>query len=745
MRKKPIKKSILTIILFYLFLFSLGAAKETGEITVDWIYNEECKKITDLPHFLWLSDNSLLLYDTRKPEEERIFEKFNPKNGQSIPLVDTKKALANLKSLTGSNDAPKNLTWPLSFDREGEKAVYIFNGDIYLLSLKQSNFQRLTKTKDEERAVTFSPDGKKLAFVRSNDLYVYELEKRAEKRITRDGSETIINGAPSYVYWEDILGRQDIAYSWSEDSQAIAFLQSDESNLSLIPYIDYRPLIPKVIMKRYAKAGHENPKVRIGIVEVSQPEIRWVDLSNASFGYIARVKWLPDSSRLSVQTLNRRQDELNLYLADRWTGKTTHVLKETDEAWVNVNDCLTFLKDGQHFIWASERSGYAHLYLYTLEGKLVNQVTKGNWAIREAGYHEPGPGRAVVAVDEKEGWVYFTSIKKSSLEHHLYRIKLDGTGLERLTQGDGLHRIDFSPNAKYYIDRYSNRQIPPLLSLHKSDGSLLKILAEPRRDLLAKFDIQYPEFFTIPTSDGFPMPAELLKPKDFNPNKKYPLILHVYQGPSQPIVTNAWQSSIYFDQILLKKGYLVARVDNRTSTAISKKLENLLWTKFRQMESTGELIDLIDAVHWLKSKPYVDPDRVGIWGWSGGGSITLLAMTRSQEFKAGIAIAARTDWRLYNTTWTEFVMKRPVDNPKGYEESNLNKNAKDLHGRLLIVHGTFDNNVHIQNVWIFIDELIKAGKIFEMMFYPRRGHGISDRPARIHLFKTMLDFWCRNL
>jgi dipeptidyl-peptidase-4 len=321
-----------------------------------------------------------------------------------------------------------------------------------------------------------------------------------------------------------------------------------------------------------------------------------------------------------------------------------------------------------------------------MDGNLVNQVTKGDWAIRQAGYHSPGPGRAIVGIDENEGWIYFTSIKKSSIDHHLFRIKFDGTGMKRLTQKDGLNRITFSPNAKYFFNQYSDKRTPPSLSLYKNNGEPVLVVAEPRQEILSKFDMLYPEFFTIPTSDGFPMPAELLKPKDFDPGKKYPLIFHVYQGPSQPEVANAWSRDIYYDQILSNQGYLVARVDNRSATGISKKLENLLWTEHRQMESIGELLDLLDAVKWFKAQPYVDPERVGLWGWSGGGSITILAMTRSKEFKAGIAGAARTDWRLYNTTWTEPVMKRPQDNPKGYEESNLNRYAKDLHGRLLIIH-----------------------------------------------------------
>ena len=744
MRNHWTKIFTLTICFFSLFIYSSAIAKEKEDLTVEWIHSEECRQVTDLPRFVWLRDSTALIYDTGKPKEERTFERLNPRNGKLVPLVDQTKAMMSLKGLLGEKEAPKLLSWPLFFDRTGQRAVYLIKGDIYLLDLPRSQFSRITETEEEEKSVTFSPDGRILAFVRKNDLYIYEIENKTEKRLTIGGSETILNGLPSWGHGS-VFKVRGTGYSWSYDSKAISYLQSDMSPLSIMHYIDFKPIVWRVIKQRYAKAGEDNPIVRVGIVEISDAKTRWVDLSDASFEYIAKVKWLPGSRRLSVQTLNRFRDELNLYFVDRSTGKASHTLRETDEGWVNIHDNLNFLKNGKYFIWTSERSGYAHIYRFTMKGKQVNQVTKGDWAVRAAGRRSPGPGRAVVGIDEEKGWIYFTSIKESSIEHNLYRIKFDGTRMERLTKKDGLNRITFSPDTRYYFNLYSNKKTPPSFSLYKNNGKLVQVLAEPRHQILAKFDMQYPEFFTIPTSDGFPMPAELLKPKDFDPNKKYPLLLHVYQGPSQPMVANAWKSSIYFDQILLSRGYLVARVDNRSATGISKKIENLLWTVHRQMESTGELLDLLDAVRWLKSKPYIDPERVGIWGWSGGGSITLLAMTRSKEFKAGIAGAARTDWRYYNTTWTEPVMKRPQDNPKGYEESNLNKTAKNLHGRLLIVHGTYDDNVHMQNIWHFIDELIKAGKMVDMMFYPMRKHGFRDRPARIHRDKTYLDYWSRNL
>ncbi len=376
-----------------------------------------------------------------------------------------------------------------------------------------------------------------------------------------------------------------------------------------------------------------------------------------------------------------------------------------------------------------------------MDGKLVNQVTKGEWAIASSGGGVYWVRQAIAAIDEANNWIYFTSLKESSLERHLYRIRLDGTGLERLTTEAGTHGISFSHDAKYYMDRYSDISTPPSLTLHKNDGTRISTLAKSRVEIPKKLGIQHPEIFAIPAEDGFSLPAQIYKPRDFDPNKKYPLILNVYGGPSAPEVSNSWHSG-YFEQILLRQGYLVASVDNRSATGISKTLEN---TILKNTMGDGELGDLVAAVKWFKDQSYIDPERVGIWGWSGGGTFTLLAMTRSREFKAGIAVAAVTAWRYYDSIWAEALMKLPDENPEGYEKNDLNRYAKDLHGRLLIVHGTYDDNVHIQNIWVFVDELINANKMFDLMIYPMRKHGIADRAARVHLYTKMLEFWEKNL
>lgn len=740
---RRISKSLISSALFIVFLLStvLCLAQEKKSITVEWLYSGESRKITSVPLYFWLEDGTALLWDTRIPKEERTFERLNPKNGKRKPALDREKAIASATSLFGEDRATKSVMWPDSFDPSGKRAVYLMQGDIFLLDLKKAELSRVTETEVEEKCVNFSPDGNALAFVRENDLYVYNIVNGEEKRLTTDGSETILNGTLSWVYWEEIFGRRDIGYWWSGDSKAIAFLQTDESPVSVMHYVDFEPAVPRVIKQRYPKAGGANPIVRVGIAETESGATTWVNLEQNEWEYIARVKWLPNSKQVSVQTLNRGQTELDIYFADRSTGKTSHILKETDEAWVNIHDDLYFLKNGKHFIWSSERDGYAHLYRYTMDGQLVNQITRGEWAIRASG-GVYWLRQAVAGIDEKKEWIYFTSLKESSIEKHLYRIKLDGSNMQKLSKTAGTHGIYFSPDAKYYFDRFSTISEPPALGLYKSNGKLVEMLALSNTMLAAEYDMQYPELFTVPARDGFPMPASLLKPKNFDPEKKYPIIFNVYGGPSAPTVSNSWSSSNYFNQILLENGFLVASVDNRSATAISKTLENDI---YKNMMGESELNDLVDAVQWFKSQPYIDPERVGIWGWSGGGSYTLLGMTKSKEFKAGIAVAAVTDWHFYDTKWAETVMKTPEANPEGYQKTSLLHSAKNLHGRLLLVHGTYDDNVHIQNAWSFTDELIKANKMFDMMIYPMRKHGISDRPARIHLFTRMVEFWQKNL
>ena len=716
------------------------AQQSKRELTLEWIYGPEGRAVASVPTTAWLDDGTLVMLDNRRPSSERTFEKLNPTTNERRSIVDSARALAALRrSAAGMN--VDVLPWPLAFDGPGTQALYIFNGDVYVLHLSNARFRRLTSTPAEETSASFSPNGRRVAYVRANNLYFFDLDTNREIQITRGGSETLLNGTLSWVYWEEVFGRRDIGYWWAPDSQAIAYLQSDEKEVDLTYFVDFAPFSPRVVQQRYARAGRANPRVRLGITELGQDSTTWIQMNDKPFEYIVRAKWLPDGRRLSVATMPRVQTELNLYFADRKTGKATRVLTETDPGWVNMNDDLYFFNDGQHFLWPSERDGYMHLYRYRMDGTLANQVTKGKWALASAGGGAFWVRQSIVGVDEKNGWIYFTALEQSSVERHLYRVRPNGTGFTRISKEPGTHRISMSPDARYFLDRYSDVRTLPSLRLHASDGPTLQVLAAARPQMLAPYDVQFPELFTIPARDDFPMPAEILKPKDFRSDRKYPTVMFIYGGTSAPQVTNAWQGDTLWNQLLLDAGYVVVKVDNRSATGISKDLENTVVKRLGEAETP----DLVDAARWLKKQSWVDPARVGVWGWSYGGYMTLNLMTRSQEFKAGISVAPVVDWRFYDSKWTEGPMRTPQENPKGYESSSLIPLAKQLHGRLLIVYGSYDDNVHPYNEMAFIDAMITAGKKFDMMAYPMRKHGISDEAATLHLYRLMLDFWKANL
>ncbi len=707
---------------------------------MQWALGAPGSNVARVPKALWLHDGTAILYNERLPKEQRTFERFDPATGKATSMLDVPKALASLKSFISSDNPETGLDWPEDFDVTGTKAAYIFGNDVYILDLPTATFTRATSTASEEKDLHFSPDGHLLAYVRDNDLYVYDLAGKKESRLTSDGSDHILNGTLTWVYWEEIFGRTDIGYWWSPDSKSIAYLQTDVTGVPVSTFVDFQPQEPRIIHQVYPKPGEKNPKVKVGIVGINSAATRWIEINDKPFEWLLRVDWLPDSQRVAVETLNRLQTELGLYFADTRSGAAKRILTETDPGFVNVHDDLYFLKDGQHFLWASERTGFMHIYRYKMDGTLVNAVTTGDWAIASSGSGVFWVHRAVTGIDEKNGWVYFTTLKDVSTERQLYRVNLDGTGIAKISAEHGTHRIAMSPDTHYYFDAFSDIKTLPALSLHSSDGKQIAVLAAPRPELLPAA-VHFPELLTIPAADGFPMPAQILKPSNFDPAKKYPVILHIYGGPSAPSVSNSWQRDMLYYNILADNGYVVAVLDNRAATAISKKLENTLV----ENPSVSETNDLVAGVKWLKQQPWADPNRFGVYGWSGGGTNTLNCMTRSEEFKAGISGAPVTDWHYYDSKWAEALVKLPQDHPELYDRTSLVKRADKLHGSLLILFGTYDDNVHPQNEQAFMNALIAAGIQYDSVIYPMRKHGFVDTPAKIHVGQAQLDFWKRAL
>jgi dipeptidyl-peptidase-4 len=735
------EKVFLPQIAVAIMLFASPAAAQDERLSLEWVFSEEGKTATSLPDHAWLDNGMLMLYDKRVPKAERTLESYDPANGRRRAIVDARKAVEAFTVQFEPEEPIEELGWPASFDPAGRWAVYEKSDDIVLLDLRSSEIVPVAVTDAEEKSARFSPDGRWLAFVRDNDLYAWNFGEQTEKRLTTGGSETLLNGTVSWVYWEELLGRVDQGYFWSPDSASIAYLQTDESGVGLMHYVDFEPNLPKLIRQRHPKPGEANPRVRAGVVSLDDAQTTWVDLGSYPYEYLARIKWLPDGRRLALQMLDRPQTTLDLFIADAATGEASHIMRETDAGWVNVHDDLYFLDNG-NFIWQSERDGYAHLYQFDADGELVNQITQGEWALRPSG-GAAGMDRAVSFISDDQQHIWFTSLEKATTERHLYRITIDGSAVPRLSGSGGVHRIWFRPDGAYYLDANSALDRPPALDLHRADGSKQATITAAATDIPERFDFQSWEMFTVDARDGYSMPAMMLKPRFFDEDKKYPALVYVYGGPSAPTVINAWGGNArgMYHQLLTDQEVVVFYVDNRSSAGKSKIDANSI---VRQLYGPVEINDLLDGIEWLKSQPYIDADRVGIWGWSGGGAMTLQAMTSSEEFAAGVAVAPVSDWHYYDTIYTERYMKRPQDNEDGYELTSHTKRAADIHGRLLLVHGTYDDNVHPQNSWSFADAMIEAGITLDMMIYPMRKHGISDDAAQLHVYKTMFEFWQRN-
>jgi len=699
----------------------------------------EFRQLIMTPSTRWLDDGRLVLFDLDRPLVDRHMEVLDPATLRRAPLLADSIALASLRRLLGDSDTPRSLGFPGELHRSGQKGLYVFSGDLFILDIQHSSFRRITETEEEEQSPHFSPDGRKVAFVRTNNLYVVDLDTGTEEALSSDGSEAILNGVLSWVYWEEIYGRRELGYQWAPDSRAIAFYRFDESQVSLQHFVSTRPWTPTVTTQRYPKVGQQLPEVSVMIAEIGRKQSTRVSYQSNGFPYVIRFCWSPDASLLALQTMNRQQTVLDLHFANRKTGKAVPVLRETSQTWINILDDFEFLKDGEHFLWPSERDGFLHLYRYRMDGTLVNRVAGGEWALRSGGGTPSYVQRALVAVDEQNGVAYCTALEKSPLERHLYRVGLDGSDFVPLTESRGTHGISFSPDCRWYLDRHSAIDMPASLRLYRSDGELVETLKEPRTDLLPELELVLPELLMIPARDGFPLPGMILKPREMKAGIRYPVIFDVYGGPSSPHVSDSWQYALSWWNVLADNGYVVMVMDPRSATGISKALEDLV---LHNIMGEVELNDLVDAVRWTKTQPFVDSARIGITGASGGGTYTILGMTRSTEFRAGIALSALTDVRFYDAFWGETVMRTEAENPEGFERVSLLRTAGDLHGRLLLVHGTADDNVHIQNVWALVDELIKANKLFELMLYPERKHGIPDRR---HLRAVLLDFWKRNL
>jgi dipeptidyl aminopeptidase/acylaminoacyl peptidase len=661
----------------------------------------------------WLDDGEHFL----QVKDGRVW-KVAAATGRATPFIDVellKKSLASVPALK-SEDLSRIAGGPAYRLNPQRTAVLFTHGDeLWHAKLDGSPAVRLTKTPGEKQLATFSPDGKFVAFVRAGNLYVVDVATQVERQLTTDGGGNILNGIADWVYGEEIFFRRPQAYWWSPDSHRIAFLRFDDSPVSTFTVVDQIPPKQKVEKIPYPKAGDPNPIVKLGVVSAAGGEPVFADQSaySSSESIVSRVGWLPDSSRVYCYWQNRAQSWLDFCTMPGEGGGLTRLFRETTKAWVDDMGEPIFLADGS-FLLASESNGWRHLYQFDKTGKRTKPITQGEWEVR-----------TVHNTNRKDGYIYFNGTRDSTNALNLYRCKTDGSGLERLTRGDGAHSVSVGPTGSYFIDSHSNASTPTQVRLCRIDGTPVRALDTNPVYVREEYRIAPRERIQIKTKDGFYLESALVKPLNFDSTKKYPVWLFTYAGPHMPSVRDGFDTRVQ-DQALANAGIVVLHVDPRSA---SGKGVASAWTAYKQL-GVQELKDLEEAVDWLTAHPWIDANRVGLSGHSYGGFMTAFALTHCKKFAAGIAGAPVTDWRNYDTIYTERYMSTPHDNPQGYDASSVVKAAKNLHGRLLLLHGEMDDNVHVQNTLQLIEELQKAEKDFEVMIYPRARHGLGRNAQR---------------
>ena len=713
------------------------SAQSKGLLSVDTIYHPERRvPFSGFPEddIAWL--DAATYVHARESGSGFDWVKVDAVSGRTSPLFDANRMEAALASLPGVTHAEAGLiarSDDLTFNSARSGALVTIADDLYFYDIASAKASRLTTTSGVEEEASFSPDGKFVAFVRRNNLYVVDIGSQRERELTSDGGREIFNGKLDWLYQEEIYGRDKFrGYWWSPDSTRIAFLQLDERPVPEYTVVDDIPYRPAIEVTDYPKAGDANPLVKLGISSITAGAPAWADISVSAANefLIVAVDWTPDSQRVVYQVQDREQTWLDLNLADADTGRSRRVLRETTKAWVNNNGDPGWLKDGS-FLWLSERSGFKHLYRVGADGAVIKQITSGRWDVR-----------TFYGFNESAGAIYFAASERNPIGTDIYRINIDGTGMTRLSQSDGTHRAVFNPDFTLFADAWSNVTTPPQTRHYRNNGTEIRALDLNPVTLLRDYRLSTPEFVHVKTRDGFVMEGMLIKPTDFNPNRRYPVYQFTYSGPGASQVKNQWGGREYmFHQMLAQHGVIVWVLDNRSASG--KGVESQ-WPVYGRLGEL-ELQDLEDGVTWLKQLPYVDSTRMILSGWSYGGFMTAYAMTHSTSWSAGIVGAPVTDWRDYDTVYTERLMKLPKNNPDGYRRTAPRFAADKLQGRLLLLHGTMDDNVHMQNSVQFAYELQKAGKPFEMMVYPKSRHGIGDARLTTHLHQLMFDFVMRTV
>lgn len=671
----------------------------------------------------WLPDGEHYLQS-----KGRTLKTVHAASGMSKAFYDRQKVIAALSKLPGIDErtASRMLrisTRNLTPDKIG--ALLTYQNHFYYVDLKGKRAIKLTKEPHRREYAKFSPDGKRIAFIRGYDLYTIDLETQTETAVTKGGNDKIRNGKAGWVYYEEIYGRRWDSFRWSPDGRKIVFMQFDESPVQDFTIPHNANGKQRVEVMRYPKAGSPNPTVKLGVAYLDASEIYWANTKqyDPKNLIISHYGFTPDSDSVFYYAQNRIQSRLDFNVFDFKTGESHRVLQEINKkGWVDHPGDPVYLEDNS-MILTSEKSGFKHIYRYSDEGKLVSQITNGDWEVS-----------SVNLVDKKNGWIYFTAKKDSPIADNFYRVKFDGSELTRLTHQAGSHRVSVSAEGKYFIDTHSSHLQPTQVDLHSGDGNIVRMLDSNPVANLQRYDLGQHELVKIPMPDGFEIEGAVLLPRHFDPQKKYPVWFMTYAGPHAPTVSDSWRrmGGSAFDHLLANMGIVVFRCDPRSA---SNRGVKSTWSAYKQL-GVQELKDIEAAIGWLSKRPYIDAKRIGMSGHSYGGFMTAYAMTHSKLFKAGIAGAPVTDWKNYDSIYTERYMDTPQNNPEGYRKTSVVAAARNLHGKLLILHGAIDDNVHFQNTLQLVLALQRANKDFEMMVYPTSRHGIFGA----HYRKLFVDF-----
>lgn len=717
-------------------------AQQKLDLTVERIYQKPYLGGTRFENVQWLPDGlrfsylradsstdvkDLWIYDMRTSSSSLLLKAIEILDGEQTFSAEEQERRERLRE-TGIGIT--RYFW----SPDGKHVYLPLSGDVYKVEIETRTVTRVTASPEPEYDPKLSPTGTHLAYVRNGEIFVRDLQSKSERKLTSGSSDLVKNGISEFVAQEEM--DRTTGYWWAPDGKHLAYLQIDDSPVATFHIPNFLSPSTSIDYQRYPKAGEANTRVRVGVVAATGGKTRWLDLGKNSDVYIARVVWHPGGNQVSVQRQSRNQDTLDLLLCDIRNGKSKLVLRETNPRWVTLHDDLRFLQGGKEFLWSSERDGYRHIYRYAIDGTLISQLTKGTWDIDH-----------ILAVDEPKKIGYFTGAEKSPTERHLYAFHLEKGNWRRISVLDGWHDVTISPTYLRYVDLHSTSTRPPWIGLGDVYQQHMKTVEGNLPVELDRYRLPNPEFFTIKAGDGTDLHAFMIKPTAFDSLKKYPVILYTYNGPTSQIVLNMWgagggMARVLWHRMMAEQGYIVFGVDGRGTPRRGREFLDVVHKRL----GYHELNDQLEGAAYLKSLAFVDSTRVMIWGKSYGGFMACMAMfTTGEHFKLGMALAPVTDWRNYDTHYTERYLETPAENPEGYRLSSPMSFAANLKKKFLIVHGAIDDNVHFQDSMLLVETLQNANRQFDFMPYPRTTHALGIDGTGIHMYNLLTRYIHNNL